>query len=237
MNGAKRSSAPAPRRGRPPTLAESQIVVAALKLASKTRLEDVSMRTLAKELGAPVMTLYSHVPSKEALQELVADHILRSVQVPPETEGPWEDRLRKLQTDAREAVARHRGVLMLPSHGLPEATRLAEGVLSILRSAGFDEEKAVLAFTALYTFMLGQIEVDSIATSMGGRVEPTLEGVTRSPAISRDDAFAYGLDAVIEGIKAMHVSRRSTVGSRKPTSSSRKGKTSVPKVSSRSPSA
>lgn len=203
MTGADTAAQSAPRRGRPPTLSEDRIVEATLSLMSEIELEDISMRALAKELGAPVMTLYHYVGSKEALQDLVIDRILGSVQVPRETEGSWEDRIRKLQTDARQAVTRYRGVIPLPSRDLPQATRLADGALSILHSAGLDERESALAFATLYTFMLGQIQVDVIAASSGGRSEPTLEGVTSSPVISRDDAFARGLDAIIEGIKAM----------------------------------
>ena len=40
------------------------------------------MRTLAQELGVPVMTIYNYVANKDALYELVLNHVLRSIRVP-----------------------------------------------------------------------------------------------------------------------------------------------------------
>ena len=38
-----------------------------MHLASSVRLENVSMRALAHELGVPVMTIYNYVANKDAL--------------------------------------------------------------------------------------------------------------------------------------------------------------------------
>jgi AcrR family transcriptional regulator len=178
-------------------------VEAALELAGDSRLEDVSMRALANELRVPVMTVYNYIPSKRALHELVVKHVLRSVRIPPVEAGSWEERMRRLQTEVRHAIDRHPSLsLSRYGGGGAEAARLAEGVLSILGSAGFAPNDAALAFTTLYTFMIGQIEVDVIARSRGGRPEATLARVTRSANRSRDKLFEFGLDAVIEGLNA-----------------------------------
>jgi len=192
-----------PKRGRPRSLTEGQIVEAVLKLAGDSRLEDVSMRALANELRVPVMTVYNYIPSKRALHELVVNHVLRSVRVPPVEGGPWEERMQQLQTEVRHTMRRHPALsLSRYGGGVAEAARLAEEVLSILGSAGFGPDDAALAFNTLYTFMIGQIEVDVIAHSRGGRPEATLARVTRSANRSRDKLFEFGLDAVIEGLKA-----------------------------------
>jgi len=184
-------------------LTEERIVEALLKLAGNSRLEDVSMRALAKELRVPVMTVYNYIPSKSALHELVVNHVLRPTHFPPLEVGSWEEHMRQLQREVRHAIGRHPALsLSRYGGGGTEAARLAEGVLSILGSAGFEPADAALAFTTLYTFMVGQIEVDVIARSRGGRPEATLEGVTRSANRSRDELFDFGLDAVIEGLKA-----------------------------------
>src|SRR6185295_5033462 len=124
------------KRGRPPSLTEEQIVEAALRLARSVRLESISMRSLAGELGVPVMTIYNYVPNKEALHDLVASAVLRDVRVPTPEEGTWEERLKQLERDARSALADFRG-LSLDRVDSTESARLAEGVMSILASAGF----------------------------------------------------------------------------------------------------
>ena len=197
------------KRGRPRSLTEERIVEAVLRLAGDSRLEDISMRALAKELRVPVMTVYNYTPSKGALHEIMVNHVLRAMHLAPLEEGSWEQRMRQLQTEARRTMGKYPGLsLSRYGGGGAEAVRLAEGVLSILRSGGFDANDAALAFTTLYTFMLGQIEVDVIARSRGGRPEATLEGVARSVDRSRDELFEFGLDAVIEGLKAKLLKRQ-----------------------------
>jgi AcrR family transcriptional regulator len=160
------------------------------------------MRTLAEELGAPVMTLYNYVSSKEALFELVLDHVLRPVRVPTAEEGGWDERIRQLERDVRRRMAQHPG-LSLTRHGRAgaEATRLAEGVLAILADGGFAPADAARAFAALFTFIAGQLEVDSLASAAGGRTEPTLAEATRAADMSADALFEFGFDALLDGLK------------------------------------
>jgi AcrR family transcriptional regulator len=184
-------------------LSDDRIVEAALKLAeTRGRLEDVSMRALAQELGVPVMTIYNYVPNREALNELITDYLLRPVCVPSPEDGSWEQRLRRLERDARSALGRYPGVSLDPrGAGAAEATRLAEGAMSILESAGFDANDASLAFSTLFTFMLGQIEMDAMYASASSVA--ALEGFKREGDLSRDELFEFGFTAVLEGLKAV----------------------------------
>jgi AcrR family transcriptional regulator len=160
------------------------------------------MRALAKELGVPVMTLYNYVSSKEALFKLVLDHVLRPVRVPSADEGSWDDRIRQLERDVRQRMAQHPG-LSLSRHGHtgPEAIRLADGVLAILNEGGFAPEDAARAFAALFTFMLGQVEVDALAGASPGP-EAMLADATRATDLSRDALFEFGFGSLIEGLKS-----------------------------------
>jgi TetR/AcrR family transcriptional regulator, tetracycline repressor protein len=204
-------SSGAPRRGRPPSLSRDQIVEAALQLTDESSLEDVSMRSLANELGVPVMTIYNYVASKEELAQLVVDHALRHVEMPPIEAGSWDDRMRLLQRDARSAMRQHPG-LSFSRHGSSsnEAMRLAGGAMSILRDGGFKPTAAAVAFAALFTFMLGQIELDVLADTADGGGEATFDGMTAGVHVSRDELFELGLDTVIAGISVKtKISKRS----------------------------
>ena len=194
----------APRtRGRPPSLSESEIVTAALRLTREVGLDNLSMRALARELGAPPMNIYHYVPNKETLRDLVVNHILSEIPIPGPDKGTWEERLRQLEREARRVFTDHPGVsTQLGDRATAEGTRLAEGVLSILRDGGFSPEAAVLCFTTLYTFMTGQIDLDAMADAIVSRYpRTTLEGVTSATSFSRDQLFEFGFDVVIEGLK------------------------------------
>jgi AcrR family transcriptional regulator len=181
-------------------LTEDQIVAGALRLAAAARLDNVSMRALAQELGVPVMTIYNYVPNKDALYELVVNHALGQVRVPAPDEGSWEERLKQLERDARSALARLPG-LSFDRRDSAEGARLAEGVLSILADAGFDATESALAFTTLFTFMVGQIDVDVDVAEAGGAAAQAVHAASQATKLSRDDIFEFGFDAVIEGLK------------------------------------
>lgn len=159
------------------------------------------MRELARELDVPVMTLYNHVGNKDDLSVLVVDHILRPVQIPAESTGSWQERVRTLERDARQALAKHPGISVRNGVRSTEAMRLADGVVSILTSSGFDHADAIRMFAVLYTFMLGQVEVDGFFATAQSGGEPTFENVVSGE--QRDELFEFGFDVVLRGLEAV----------------------------------
>ena len=190
-------------RGRPPSLSTHQVVQAALRVTREVGLDNLSMRALARELCVPPMTIYHYAPSREYLHALVVDDILSEIRVPGPDEGTWEDRLRKLHSDARRVFAVHPGVSAhLGDGGSREGARLGDGVLGILGEGGFDAEARVVCFATLFTFMTGQIDLDAMSHFVAQGVSTaTLDNVTRSAGFSREELFDLGYDAVMEGLK------------------------------------
>ncbi len=166
-------------------------------------LDNLSMRALARELNVPPMTIYHYAPSREYLHALVVDDILSEIRIPSPDEGDWEERLRKLHSDARRVFADHPGVSAhLGDGGSIEGARLADGVLAILAEGGFSPDDAVVCFATLFTFMTGQIDLDAMSHFVADGVSTaTLDNVTSSSRFSREELFELGYDAVIEGLK------------------------------------
>src|SRR4029079_15342779 len=92
--------------------------------------------------------------------------------------------------------------LSLDRRDSAEGRRLAEGGLSILDDAGFTPEDAMLAFAALFTFMVGQIDIDVDVAGAGGPAAQAVQSAAEATHRSRDDIFEFGFDALIEGLKA-----------------------------------
>jgi TetR/AcrR family transcriptional regulator, tetracycline repressor protein len=179
------------------------VVEAALRVTRDVGLDNLSMRALARELGVPPMTIYHYAPSKEYLHALVVDDILSEIRIPSPDEGDWEERLRKLHSDARRVFAEHPGVSAhLGDGGSSEGARLADGVLTLLAEGGFSPEATVVCFATLFTFMTGQIDLDAMSHFVADGVSTaTLDNVTRSARFSREELFELGYDAVMEGLK------------------------------------
>ncbi|MFJ9780422.1 TetR/AcrR family transcriptional regulator [Amycolatopsis sp. NPDC101161] len=83
-----RGGAAEPTRGRRPTLTIERIVAAAIAVADADGLVAASMHRVAKELGAGTMTLYTYVPGKAELVDLMVDDVLVERRLP----GPGEPR-------------------------------------------------------------------------------------------------------------------------------------------------
>src|SRR3954464_12647728 len=62
-------------RGRPPAYTRDQVVEAAIRLADAEGLAAVTMRRIATEIGAGAMSLYTYVPDKDRLLDLMVDRV------------------------------------------------------------------------------------------------------------------------------------------------------------------
>ncbi|MFD0521024.1 TetR/AcrR family transcriptional regulator [Paractinoplanes durhamensis] len=69
-------------RGRPPAHTRDQVVDAAIRLADTEGLAAVSMRRIATEIGAGAMSLYTYVPDKDRLLDLMVDRVGASMEKP-----------------------------------------------------------------------------------------------------------------------------------------------------------
>src|ERR1700759_2075702 len=65
-----------PRRRAGTALDREQIVREAIRIADADGLEAVTMRRVAQQLGTGAMSLYRHVPDKDALVSLMVDPVI-----------------------------------------------------------------------------------------------------------------------------------------------------------------
>ena len=180
------------------------VVAAALRVGSKVGFDALSMRNLADELGVSPMTSYRYVPGKRALLDLVIDAVLEGVEVPPPSAGTWDERLRMLERSVRRELRRYPGLREQLTRPTPHATRLADAAIGILLEAGFDDATATLAFSALYAYMLGQLEIDENAAASRARPRRrnAFSGVApRAEPLHPDDIFEFGFDLMLDALR------------------------------------
>jgi TetR/AcrR family tetracycline transcriptional repressor len=179
------------------------IVEAALRVTQREGLGGLTMRSLADELGTAPMSIYHYVPNKEALTRLVVVEVLAQVRVPGPEAGPWDERLKVLERDARRQLRHHPGVgAVLADHGAElESNRLAHGVITILRQAGFDQDMSYRAFVTLYTFMIGQLDIDGVRQVSGTGDVSALSQMVDGRKLDTDELFEFGFETVLAGLR------------------------------------
>jgi AcrR family transcriptional regulator len=89
-------------------LSREQIGATAVEIADAEGFDEVSMRNLARQVGAGTMTLYHYVRNKDELLTLMGDAIMGELVVPDEElSGKWRDDLSKIARATRQAFKRH----------------------------------------------------------------------------------------------------------------------------------
>jgi AcrR family transcriptional regulator len=143
------------------------------------------MRRVATRLGVAPMSLYRHVPSKDALLELMADHVLSGLPY-PDVSGDWRQEIHRFFTAFHDlllenpAIAR---IMVDMALAGPELTLRGEGVLASMLVGGLSDEAAAQAITALTWHTVGG-SLYAIA-----RLNPSHED--RSARLAELDADAF----------------------------------------------
>ncbi|GAA4532442.1 TetR/AcrR family transcriptional regulator [Amycolatopsis samaneae] len=150
---------PEPARGRRPRLDVGRIIEVAIEVADAEGLAAASMHRVAKELGAGTMTLYTYVPGKAELLDLMVDQVLSERRLPgPGDERPadWRDQVLLYSDRTRAAYRRHpwlREVSRVrPALG-PGHLAGQEYLLSILDGLGLEPAQVVAAVGGLATYV------------------------------------------------------------------------------------
>ena len=147
------------RRRRDPLTREA-IVVAALKLLDRDGLAAFSMRRVAEELDTGAASLYWHVGSKDGLLDLILEEVIGEQvdEIPEPDPDRWQEQVKDVARTMRETILRHRDIVQISIGRIPmgpNALRLSEAVLAILRAGGVPDELAVQSYLLLISAVNG----------------------------------------------------------------------------------
>lgn len=165
-------------------LTRERILEAATRVMDAEGLEAVTMRRLGRELGVEAMSLYNHVPSKEALLSGILETVMRQFEL-PRHDGDWLERLRDLALAYRRLLLAHPNVLSLFAehrHLDPECLQPIELTLDALRSGGLSVEETTTAYHMLVGYVQGHAMLE-IAGLMAG--DPGAEHAAEHEAFLR----------------------------------------------------
>lgn len=213
-----------PSRPAPTPLSRASIVRAAIELADAEGLDAVSLRKVGAALGAGPMRLYGYLATKDELLDLMVDEVYGEME--PQATNGRREALRVLANQLRDAARRHEWFADLlggrPQFG-PNALAHTEATLTAAGAADHPVE-AFRAVGAVTAYAIGAVRRE-VSESRAARVSgldvndwqramspylrrafatgryPTLAGALGLlPDDSPDDAFALGLELVLNGV-------------------------------------
>lgn len=147
----RRPEARAPgKRGPRSGLGVDEVVATAVRLADAEGLAAASMRRVAQALGVTAMSLYTYVPGKGELIDLMLDAVHGAMVHSDREDQPWRERLAAVAHDNRALLERHPWVVEVSTLRPP----LGPGFMA-------KYERELRAFAGLG---LGDVEVDAALT-------------------------------------------------------------------------
>ncbi len=149
---------PAPSsRGPSRRISLDELVEAAIALADASGFEALSMRSLARGLGVGAMTLYTYVPGKSELFELMIDRAYGERPLPA-SDLPWR---RRYEEHAIAALAMYRRHPWLVHSNLwrlppgPHVLDISEDLLAVGRAAGLATDVGARVSGLLESYVFG----------------------------------------------------------------------------------
>lgn len=209
-----------PRSGRE-KLTRGRIVGAALGIVDREGMGALSMRRLAGELGVDPMSIYHHLPGKEAVLAGMVERVYGEEMGTPSREGDWRARVRASAGALRGVTRAHPNlalyVISTPAVAAPAAMRAGEGLVAALAEAGFPPRSVLRAVDLVADYVNG-FALGEIGGELGGAGEregfrafleaqpadeyPALRSVYAS--VSEREArsdFEWGLEVIIRGLE------------------------------------
>ena len=204
-------------------LTRERVLQAAVELADRDGIENLSMRKLGQELGVDAMALYRHVKGKDDLLDGVVEVVVGEIER-PEPDEDWKATLRELIMAARRVMLRHPWApRVLEERGTagPAALAHINAVLGTILAGGFSMDTAHHALHVLSSRIFGFHQ--DLFDDSGRAPDPETQAmVVRSlsvsyPALAElaaaashegglgacddDEEFAFGLDLILGGLE------------------------------------
>lgn len=203
-------------------LTPERVIDGAVRLADRIGVDALTIRKLADEIDVKPMTIYHHVPNKEAILDGMVDAVFAEIDLPPADVG-WRDAMTRRCRSMRAVLADHPWASPLMENRTspgPATLTHHDAVLGCLRRAGFSLRNTAHAYAIidafLYGFALqeatlpatgGEEMADlagSIAEQMPADVYPHLTEFTHEHVLERGydfgDSFEVGLNLILDGL-------------------------------------
>ncbi|MBM7783890.1 TetR/AcrR family transcriptional regulator C-terminal domain-containing protein [Tenggerimyces flavus] len=192
-------------------LTRASVVEAALDLLDEVGLDALSMRRLAAKLGVQNPALYWHFRNKQELLNEMSRAMLEPSLGPPRAGETWQEWLnRRAHLYRSILLGRRDGArVIVGGNPGPSVGRKFEQELRIMIAFGFGPAASMLAIGAISHYTTGFVldeqsrEHDPSPERIAALAEeyPTVVAAVREGGTpTSDDAYAYGLRLLIDGM-------------------------------------
>lgn len=203
-------------------LTRERALAAAMTIADTEGIGALTMRRVAKELGAEAMSLYYHVANKDDLLDGMIDLVFSEIVVPPPG-GDWVEAMRERASSARAALLRHPwAVSLMDSRTTPGPATLRhhEDMIGLHRAAGLSMALSAhigaLLDAFVYGFVIQEVALpfqddaamqegaDEVVQALPIEEFPNMHAFmaehVMQPGYSFSAEFDFGLDLILRGL-------------------------------------
>jgi TetR/AcrR family transcriptional regulator, tetracycline repressor protein len=198
------------RRAEPPvgraawgTLSREDIVRAAHRVVMAGGYEEMSIRSLAGDLGVAPMSLYRHIRDKDDLLDEVVDRLLARAWRPAADEDDWHAWLIEAASKLRDFLVEQPAALhVYLRHPVvsPAAIERMAAMTRVLGRAGLSEQTAQSAYGALHTYTIGFAALEASRADWTPEGSDTSDLAKRLAAYTTTAQFVEGLRYLLDGI-------------------------------------
>jgi AcrR family transcriptional regulator len=148
------------RRGPKPSRSVDEVVLAAIGIADAEGLPAVSMRRVAEALKLSPMSLYTYVPSKAELLDLMLDRVAAEIEEPGPALGDWRGKLENLARQRWAMAQRRPWIMQVSAHRPPLGPNVlasAEAGLRAIDGIGLDDQEMRLVSGLMANYVRGAL--------------------------------------------------------------------------------
>lgn len=220
----ERPMSPAKRDAKTPRLDAERVIAGAVTLADQIGIDAFTIRKLADAIDAKPMTIYHHVPNKEAIIDGMVDLVFSEIALPPE-DLDWREAMLIRSRSMRRVLALHPWASpLMDSRGTPGMATLRhhDAVLGCFRSAGFSLELTGHAYAVIDAFLYGfALQEATLPATDGDEMTEFASAITEQmpvdllphlaefsiervmqPGYDFGNEFEFGLNLILDGLAA-----------------------------------
>lgn len=187
-------------------ISKDSIVQASIEILNRDGIDNLSMRTIAKELNIKAASLYWHISGKQDLYGLIAEYLCSKIETaysPEDAKGYILDlnmQFRRTILEIRDSV----GIFTDSIPNTPKRLEIIKNILYCLSKLGVKEQNCLTAANMINNYVLSftadEIRMRATPPEIAEKLGDFM-GVPHLKFSNFDEQFLYGMNVLFTGFK------------------------------------